>query len=191
MGLGFSQGGDFKPYVAYNAKAGKWSMKKDGVETEIEKPTFVADFAKIKTGWFYYAAGQAPQVVLNPSLTNKVPRPAGEGSDGKPLYKEGFKLDLFSKASFTGVAEFSSSAMLVRDAIGKLYDEYEKGVVANPGMLPVVESHSTQKVVGKHGTNYAPVFKIAKWVARPAELDSTAPAETNTVVPMQKVVSEF
>lgn len=193
-GLGFAAAGEFKPYVAYNAKAGKWSMKKDGVDTEVVNPTFVADFANIKTGYFYYAAGQAPQVVLNPSLTVKVPRPDGVGADGKPLYKEGFKLDLFSKASFGGVVEFSSSAMLVREALNKLYVQYTEGLESNPGLLPVVEAAGTTKAVGKHGTNYSPNFKIVKWVARPDELGRPAANQSAAVVtpqPQKASVSEF
>lgn len=192
MGLGFSKGGDFKPYVSYNAKAGKLSQKKNDVDTDINLPvSFVADFAKIKTGWYYYATGQAPQVVHNPSLSVKAPRPAGDGADGKPLYKEGFTVDFFSPSAFGGVVEFSSSSMLVRDAINALYTAYEDGLAANAGMLPVVELSGTAKSVGKHGTNYAPVFKITKWVARPAEFDTAAANQSAATPTLQKAVSEF
>lgn len=193
MGLGFSKGGDFKPYVSYNAKAGKLSQKKNDVDTDINLPvSFVADFAKIKTGWYYYATGQAPQVVHNPSLSVKTPRPAGDGADGKPLYKEGFTVDFFSPSAFGGVVEFSSSSMLVREAINVLYTAYEDGLAANPGMLPVVELSGTAKSVGKHGTNYAPVFKIVKWVARPSEFDTAQAANQSAATPtQQKAVSEF
>lgn len=196
MGLGFAKAGDFKPYVSYNAKAGKLSQKKDGVDTDINLPvSFVADFANIKTGWYYYATGQAPQVVHNPSLSVKAPRPAGDGADGKPLYKEGFTVDFFSNATFGGVVEFSSSSMLVREAINVLYTAYEAGVADNKGMLPVVELTGTTKVVGKHGQNYSPNFKITKWVVRPAEFDTAQPANQSSAAavtpPAQKAVSEF
>lgn len=191
-GLGFAKLGDFKPYVSYNAKAGKLSQKIDGVDRDINLPiSFVADFANIRTGWYYYAAGQAPQVTFNPSLTNKVSRPEGVDSEGKALHKEGFTVELFSKASFGGVVEFSSSAMLVREAINTLYTAYEAGLKDNKGMLPVIEFSGTKKEVGKHGTNYSPVFKIIKFVSRPAEFDAPSENTAPAMATPLKVVSEF
>ena len=193
-GLGFSSGGDFKPYIAYNAKSGKWSMKKDGVDTEVEKPTFVIGFDTIKTGYMYFATGQAPQYAWNPSLSQKIPRPEGVGADGKPNFKEGFAVDLFSNKHFGGVVEFCSSSMIVRDAINVLYTAYEEGKSANPGKLPVVESNGTTKVVGRHGTNYSPNFKITSWVDKPVEFSQSAPANQSAEAPpapARSAVSEF
>jgi len=91
--------------------------------------------------------------------------------------------------------EFSSSSMLVRDAINVLYTAYEDGLSANKGMLPVVELTGTTKAVGKHGTNYSPVFKIVKWVARPSEFDTAQPANQSTAaspsVAVRSAISEF
>lgn len=189
MGLNFNATGDFKPYVAYNAKAGKLSRKIDGVDTDIALPvSFVCDFPSIRTGWFYYAAGQAPQVVLNPSLTEKVAKPDKVGADGKPLYKEGFIVDLFSAKNFGGLVEFSSSAMLVREAMNALYTAYEAGLPANAGKLPVVQLTGTKKEVGKHGTNYSPVFVIVDWVAKPTDMVAS---EAAAPVQEKKVANEF
>lgn len=48
MGLNIvSQGGDFDPYVKYNAKAGRWYCKDGEGEKEVTNPVFVADFANI------------------------------------------------------------------------------------------------------------------------------------------------
>lgn len=189
-GLNFEESGDFMPYVSYSAKSGRWSRKVDGKIQEIEKPVFVADFFNIRTGWFNYQTGQAPKIVYNKSLTEKTPRPEGLDKDGKSLFKEGFSVQLFSKTQFAGVVEFSSNSILVRNSIGKLYGEYEEGVKANAGMLPVVECSGVTAETSKEGnTNYAPNFKILKWVGRPAEFDAAPPPVA--AAPEKASVSEF
>ena len=199
-GLGFSSGtGEFKPYVSYSAKAGKWSMKKDGVDVDIDNPTFVADLANIKTGYSYFATGRAPQHIWNPSLSVKAPRPTDVDGKGKSLYKESFLVEFFSQKNFGGVVEFTSSSQLVREAMNVLYIAYESGLAANPGKLPVVTCEGTTKTVSNvktdagdtKVTNYTPIFKITSWVARPSEFD-TATAANQSAAPVQKAsVSEF
>lgn len=199
-GLGFSQGGgSFLPYVTYNAKAGKFFIKKDGLETEVVNPTFVPSLDRIRTGWMYFLAGSAPQFVWHPSLTQKVARPEGVDKEGKPLFKEGFKVELFSTNSFGGVVEFSSSSQIVREALNAIYIAYEEGKATNQGKLPVVETTGVTAVKSKHGTNFAPNFKIVKWIETPKEFSmaqsqpanqSSVPA-TPTPQAAQKVVSEF
>ena len=191
-GLGFTQAGDFLPYLSYNAKAGKFFLNKDKVQTEVTNPTFVANFPAIKTGWMHFAAGQAPQFVWHPSLSVKAPRPELLGADGKAAYKEGFKVELFSQAALGGVVEFSSSSQIVRDALNALYVAYEAGKASNPGMLPVVETAGSTPIKGKHGTNFSPNFKLVKWVATPAEFSAAKVASNQSVAEAPKAsVSEF
>jgi len=189
QGLGFATAGDFLPYLSFNAKAGKFFLSKDKVQTEVINPTFVVAFDKIKTGWMHFATGQAPQYVWHPSLQQKAPRPELLGADGNPAYKEGFKVELFSQANFGGAVEFSSSSQIVRDALNDLYVSYLSGVAANPGLMPVVTITGTTPVKGKHGTNFKPIWSIIKWAAYPATVaNQSAPVAAE---PVKAAVSEF
>jgi hypothetical protein len=53
-------GGEFTPYVSFNAKAGRWYTKlvddKDAEIEEVGNMLAVFDFADLKTGWFRFAA---------------------------------------------------------------------------------------------------------------------------------------
>lgn len=169
QGLGFASAGDFLPYFSYNAKAGKFFFTRDKAQVELTNPTFVIDFDNIKTGWMHFAAGQAPQYAWHPSLAEKTPRPALLGADGKPAYKEGFKVEVYSQNLFGGVAEFSSSSQIVRDAVNALYLVYAAGKAANPGALPVVQVTGTTPIKGKHGTNFGMNWSIVKWAPKPAD----------------------
>lgn len=188
MGLNISTGGgeDFTPYIKYNAKAGRWYVKKDEGEVEVLNPAFVADFDNIKTGWFYFAAGVAPSIVYDPDLSTPAPKPSEN-------HKKGFEVEVFSKATLGGVCVFSSTSGIVGGAINEIYEQYEKERGANAGMLPVVQCMGVTPEVGKHGTNYKPVLSIAKWVARPAEFGGAAKAAPAQAAPapVQSAVSEF
>ena len=170
MGLGIStSGGDFDPYLKYNAKAGRWYTKPEGggEETEVREVTGLFDFANVKTGWFLFADGVAPERTFHRSLSEKSPRPSDK-------HKEGFQLRvLLSQASGGGVKEFSSTAGAVVEEIDGLHDF----VVAAPeyatGKVPVVQCVGVTPIKNKHGTNYRPNFKIVGWKPRPPELDAT------------------
>ncbi len=168
MPLNISQGGgDYLPYVKFNSKAGRWYVKKDDKETEVTNPVFVADFANIKTGWYFYAEGQAPNIVLDASLTDPAPKPTDK-------HKRGFTIHLFSQKQFGGVVELNGASMHLCNSIAEVYGEYEKDSPANAGKLPVVSCTGTLPMKDKMGTNYKPVFKIEKWVDRPSEFDDAA-----------------
>lgn len=195
MALNITSSGNasYLPFAKYNAKSGRWYLKKDGVETEVEKPTFVADFDNIKTGFFLFAEGMAPSIVLDQDLDT----PAAKPSD---KHKRGFKMELFSNQSFGGVVEFSASSMHVCNAISDLYNKYEAGKAENAGKLPVVSFTGHEAKKDKQGVNYAPLFSIVKWVDRPVEFASAkqqaAPvAAANTVqqapATAKAAVSEF
>lgn len=203
LDIGNSGSGDFTPWVKYNAKAGRWYIKGDNGDVEVQNPVFVADFANIKTGWFYFASGQAPEKVLDPSLTQRAEKPARTYTDSKTgavkdAFKRGFLVNLYSKQNFGGVVELSSTAEAICTPIGELYKLYSESAESKTGQLPVVSVKGANPVTGKHGTNYVPVFQIEKWVARPAELEgseSTAPvasaAQAQQAAPTQSSVSEF
>lgn len=168
MGLGLPTGGsgDFVPFCKYNAKAGRWYSKDDaGDEFEVEKFKAYFDFANIKTGLFKFAAGQAPQQVLDSA--------AGSGDavapDGDSTFKRGFQLNVFSP-KLGGVREFSSTAGVVNGPMNILYDEW---LADESGNTPMVECKKVNAIEGKHGTNFEPELKITKWGKRPVEFDAT------------------
>ena len=168
-----SGGGDFKVFVSYNAKAGRWYTKQDGKDEpqfEVTDMTAVFDMPGLKTGWFKFAAGVAPEKVMDPSFTAAAANP---GQD----FKRGFMLDLFSDKNLLGVREFSSTASIVIDAMNDLYDAWMAAPEAVTGQLPVVRCVGVFPVTNKHGTNYQPKFEIVGWTDRPEALgDSDQPA---------------
>lgn len=190
MGLNISSGNseEFKPWVKYNAKAGRWYVKKDEGEVEVDKPTFVADFDNIKTGWFYFAAGVAPSIVYDPDLATPAPKPSEN-------HKRGFELEVFSQNAFGGVVVFSSTSALVGGAINEVFEQYEKERGNHPGQLPVVQCTGVTPETNKHGTNYKPTLSIAKWVDRPDDFGAPAGVQTKSEpvqsAPAQSSASEF
>lgn len=173
-----NDGEDFKVYVKYNAKAGRWYTKEDkpdAEEFEVSDMTAVFDFPNLKTGWFLFAPGVAPVKQLNSgeNLHCFPPRPA----DG---FKQGFQIDVFSSKNLLGVREFASTAGAVIDAMNACHDRYEASPEAKAGKLPVVRCVAVKPIVGKHGTNYSPELQIVGWVDRPSELiDATAKGGTD------------
>ena len=171
-----SSGGDFKVFVSYNAKAGRWYTKRDGKDEpqfEVTDMTAVFDMPGIKTGWFKFSAGVAPEKVMDPSFTAAAANP---GQD----FKRGFMLDLFSEKNLLGVREFSSTAGIVIDAMNDLFDAWMATPEVATGQLPVVRCTGVQPVTNKHGTNYQPKFEIVGWTARPEALgDNDQPASAS------------
>jgi hypothetical protein len=170
MNSGGGEGGDFKVFVSYNAKAGRWYTKEDkpdAVQFEVSDMTAVFDMDNLRTGWFLFAPGVAPVKSFDPSLSQAAPNP-GDG------YKRGFQLDVFSSKNLLGVREFAATASIVIDAMNDLHDHWLAGKDANPGKLPVVRCVGVTPVTNKHGTNYRPQFEIVAWADRPAELAAPA-----------------
>lgn len=163
-------GGNFKVFVKYNAKAGRFYTKEDkpdSEEYEVVNMTAVFDMENLKTGWFLFAPGVAPVKNMDPSLDQATASP-GDG------FKRGFELDLFSEKNLGGVREFSSTAGAVIDEMNELYDTWDASRASHPGKLPVVKCGGVVPVTSKHGTNYRPKFEIVSWTDRPAELGGTA-----------------
>jgi len=166
-----ASGGEFTPYVKYNAKAGRWYTKKDepdAAEFEVQNMTAIFDMDNLQTGWFLFASGVAPSKTMDPSLAVAAPCP-GEG------FKRGFQIEVFSEKNLLGKREFSSTAGSVIDALNDLHDHWLAGREANPGKLPVVKCSGVQPITNKHGTNYRPVLEIVAWADRPAEMQGSAP----------------
>lgn len=186
LNIGSAVGGDFLPFVKFNAKADKWFVRKDGEDVEIQRPTFVADIANIKTGWFLYQDGLAPQKTFDPDLATPAPKPGDN-------YRRGFQLNLYSDKFFGGLVEFASASRHVSDAISEIYAQYTADKDAHPGELPVVSCTGATAMKDKQGTNYKPTFAIVKWAPRPDGMDVTeqsaapAPSPASPPSPTQHV----
>jgi len=159
-----------KPYAKYNSKADKWFAKGENGDVEIARPTFIADFPNIVTGWLMFREGQAPERVIDPSLDRAAPSP-GEG------FKRGFVLAVYSKNFFGGLAELSSASIHMGNALREAYQAYEEQHGNHPGQLPVLACTGSEPMKDKYGTNYKPKLEIVKWVDRPAELPSERPVD--------------
>lgn len=175
MGLNIGGTGNGKPYAKYNAKADKWFVRgSEGEDVEIERPTFVADFDNIATGWLFFREGKTPERVMDPGLERPAPSP---GED----FKRGFVVMTYSPKFFGGAAEFASASIHLSNAIREVYAAYEAGKPDNAGKLPVIACTGSQAMKDKYGTNYRPAFALAKWVDRPAELPDASPVDAADV----------
>jgi hypothetical protein len=162
--MGFMQtasgdGGDFKVYVKYNAKAGRWYTKEDKPDAEdfeVADMTAVFDFKSLKTGWFLFAPGVAPVKQLNDELRHWAVKPS-------PDFKQGFQIDVFSNKNLLGVREFASTAGAVIEAMNNVYDDYDTSPESKAGQAANRQMHAVKPIVSKHGTNYQPVLEIVGW----------------------------
>jgi hypothetical protein len=188
-------GGEIKPYVSFNAKAGRMYRidrvqgadgKYASEEHEItEVAQFVADLANIRVGWMHFSA-QGPVRKMVTLGREPIPaRPDEKDSEGKSVFKQAFEIDLLlNKNSGGGPARiFSSSAALVIEAMDALHDAYSSAPEATAGKLPVVKIASVAPIKSPYGTNYQPTFQIVSWVDRPAALTEAAPTTAPAATP--------
>jgi len=179
MGLDIgNDGGDWLPWVKYNANAGRWYLK-DNVE--VTDPVFVVDFVNIKTGWFYFSTGKAPEKVFDSSLADRATKPDRTYTDDKgkvrDCFTRGFQVNLFSDASFGGVVEMSANSAALNNTIKELYGLYEASEEGKAGKLPVITFLGSDPVQNNYGkTTYVPKFEITNWVYRPAQFDTPVEA---------------
>lgn len=177
MGLGIQtgggEGGDFLPYIKWNAKGGRmyrvdrhndgngWITNEEDI-TDIFKA--VVDLEHIEVGWINMNTGGAPDFRM-------VPLGDDMGSKPSPDHKQGFRTRLkLGKDCGGDVREFSGNAGATVEAMSMLHDAYVNARAENPDQLPVVGMTKTRPVKSQHGTNYAPTFNIVSWAPRPADL---------------------
>ena len=170
MPLNLSVGdGDFTPFLKYNAKAGRFYARADGADDEVEivNPTLAFDMANIKIGWIFYAEGTGPEKIWDPSPTQM----AQNRNDARK-FKRGFEVIVFGtdiipgSKQRLGLREFSSTAVNTIAPIKRMYVDYETGVAANPGCVPIFYCSGVKSIAGNYGTNYEPLFTLKQWVPR-------------------------
>jgi hypothetical protein len=197
MALGISSnynGGDIKPFIKYDAKAGRLFrvdrvQQNDGTyatdTVEITDTAQMAiDLANIRVGWINYTTQGPVRRLVVLGKEPIPPRPEDKNAEGKPSFKQGFEIDLLlDKASGGGALRvFGSAAGCVIEAMDALHDAYSAAPEAKAGKLPIVKVAGVQPVKSAQSTNYKPTFAIVSWIDRPASL-TAAPAAASKIAP--------
>lgn len=208
MALGLSTGsggGDIKPFVKYDAKAGRL-FRVDRVQnpdgtfaSETHEITGVAqmamDLANIRVGWINYTTQGPVRKLVVLGREAIPPRPDDKNSEGKPAFKQGFEVDLILNKDSGGgpVRVLGSAAGCVIEAMDVLHDAYSAAAESKAGKLPVVRIGGVNPVKSGQSTNYKPTFSIVAWIDRPqaltgapataAPVQAAPPAPGATVVP--------
>jgi hypothetical protein len=195
--------GDRRPIVKYDARSRMFSLPErlqqpDGTwitrTQDLTSPVFVFDFPTLEVGWMGFPGGRPDfrmsAFPLDQQLTGGTPtlptRPADLNEQGNPVFNMGFRLTVLMVNR--QVREFSHSALCVYSAFSKLHDQFIAAPEAKAGQVPVVQVAGYEAIKGKMSTNYAPVFKIGKWIDRPAELiEAEQPAQAG---PMNQALED-
>ena len=156
--------GSGRPYVKYNSKAGRWYIRGESDDVEIQPPTFIIDFDNIVSGWFLFREGQAPDRALDP----------GNGHS-----RSSSRRRITSAVSSSCATASSSSAARskcpARRCIFAMPSKTPTRLMkpasgANIGKVPVFVCTGITPSRDKFGQNFKPTLQLIKWVDRPAEL---------------------
>ena len=178
MSLGKRKSGnDFLPPLKYDARVGqmvlqdrvfvdgRWEPEQRVIATDKFRAVF--DLENLQRGWIKFPKGAAPETVL-------VPAGVDPGDPPSDDHKEGLRIVVKMDDALGGdVRELMSTAVALWNATDDLHDKYLTGVADHPGELPVVTLTGTREMKTQSGTSFVPIFAIADWVPRPAELPAT------------------
>ena len=173
--------GNFLAVAKYDARAGRVfrsDRTPDGVTENIDitmigdtKFSAIMDLAHVEIGWLMFARGAAPIMALVPLGEPMPTRPHEEAKQG---FRIVMKLSTKAADGQDQIRELAGSSKALVASISKLHDDYLIGLVAHPGKLPVVTLDETKAVESGSGANrsknYAPIWTISGWVARPKDL---------------------
>lgn len=165
--------GTFSPIVKYDARAGRlFRVDKDAngsTPVDITR-SFKAlfDFEQVEVGYILFTNGGAPDFRM-------VAYGGGMPLKPTPDHKQGIRMHVKLAPTCGGdVRELSGTANAFLRGINTVHDQYLQQAGANPGKLPVVVLEDTQAVESgsgaKRSTNYTPIFSIAGWAPRPADM---------------------
>ena len=177
-------GTETKPYLIYEAKKASFKHAVNKVKTPITLGEFICDLDGYSTGWAMMTEGQAPQWSVNKNRAVFGPIPSdAKDKDGKPAWKQGIRVLLYSPATFggDGLCDFDTNGFGARTGVFELLQKFVAHPERTTGMVPVV------KYVGykDHGTGSKattiPQFEIVKFVPRPAAMSGVATASSSTV----------
>lgn len=197
--MGGSDSGPFLGRLQYDARSGfftrvdrtqdadgGWS---DDVSEPFRNPVFAFDAGSMEAGYIKFAS--PPAFLLTPFLgaATAWPQqpeemaPAKTGEKPKRAFMPGVRIKVMSAKTF-GDGEpryFSATSKSLLGAIEEVVDAFMAAPEAREGKIPVIEHTTTKTIETKtpKGTtkNYAPVFVIKQWIARPEGFgDRTVPA---------------
>ena len=192
MGLGINfeaGGGDFTPWLKYDARAGRWFRKGDrdkGEQGPVDVTnnfSAVFDLATIEVGWIDFPSGAAPVFITQPISAGIPQRPTGG------TFKQGFRMRAALPAALGGgVYEVAASAKAVIGSIDAIHTAYTAAPEAAQGKLPVVAMTGTTMIETTTpkgiNRNYSPTLVIQSWVARPASMPVAAFTSTQQPTPV-------
>lgn len=146
--------------------AGDWISSK----VEIDKPKFVADIANCGIGYTAFI-DRKPDTVMQHCTDGMPNRPT-------PEHKEGFELILKMVGGDADgqLRSFGKQGIVIVRAFNELVDMWQACPEASdPTKSPVVEVTGSAAVKTGQSSNYAPTWKIGKFVKRPTEFDAHLP----------------
>ena len=184
--LNLSTGGEFSPFIKYNAKAGRWFVRGDnGTDVEVPNPRFAIDLANIRQGWILFPQASPPMFVWDVQGM-RAPKPEGDYKDGFKVFVMGTDPQPGLANQNIGVREWSSNAYAVKSGMMDLYRQYEATEKQNPNGIPVVRCVSVKVIKGEYGDSFEPVFVIETWVGRDRvpQLTAAVSADLQSVQPI-------
>lgn len=175
FGLSYDAGstGDIIPILKYDSRAGRFFRvdRADGVNTPVDVTRslkMVADLENVEVGWINFATGGAPDFVMTMIGQPLPARPS-------PDHKQGVRIMVkLGKECGGDIREISTVAKSALRGLEELHTTYQASLADHAGQLPIVALKDTIGVTSGQGaqksTNYQPVFEIAGWAGRPADL---------------------
>lgn len=184
MTLNLSTGGEFSPYLKYNAKAGRWFVRgENATDIEIPTPRFAIDLENIRVGWVLFPQTSPPSFVWDVHGM-RAPKPEGDYKDGFKVFIMGTDVQPAMGNKPLGVREWTSNAYAAKAGMMDIHRQYQEGKGQNPDKVPVVRCVSVKVIKGEYGDSFEPVFVIEMWVER-----SRLPQLTAAVTADMQVVS--
>ena len=167
-----TKGGDFTPFLKYNAKSGRFFIRIEGADQdqEIDKPSLVIDMANIKTGLICFPLNGAPQTIWDTLEAQAYTTLPGQ-------WKRGFKVVCFG-VSPIGLREWSSNSINTNAALVKMYATWEAAQEhADYSKVPWFKNTGVMPIESSFGTNYEPLFNLGGFTDRAGRF----PEENGTV----------
>ena len=179
MTLNLSTGGEFSPFLKYNAKAGRWFVRGDNAtDIEIPNPRFAIDLQNIRVGWVLFPQASPPSFLWDIQGV-RAPKPAGDYKDGFKVFIMGTDAQPGLGGKSLGVREWTSNAYAAKAGMMDLHRQYQEGMAQNPDKVPVCRCVSVKVIKGEYGDSFEPVFVIETWVERTRLPQLTAAVEAD------------
>jgi hypothetical protein len=130
----------------------------------------IVDLANLQQGWISFPKGAPPSAVLFPAGAEIGDPPSAD-------HKQGLRVLVKLPADDAGPRELMSTAIALWAGMDVLHDQFLASAKDHPGEVPIVEFVDTREIKNQSGgISHEPIFKIADWTPRPADLpESPAP----------------